>query len=91
VLTTSGTRRARKLAAAGAIGLILTIGSAGVASADDDQSGAEAKGDVVTRDPGGLPVTGSDVIGIVVVGAAAVGVGSTAVVATRRRASRAIA
>ena len=53
--------------------------------------GTEVKGNVVTRDPGGLPVTGSDVIGLVVVGAAAVGVGSTAVVASRRRASRATA
>jgi LPXTG-motif cell wall-anchored protein len=92
--------RARQLAAAGAIGVVLTIGSAGVAAAGDGHSGGvspttggvdpgtEVKGNVVSRDPGGLPVTGSDVIGLVVVGAAAVGVGSTAVVASRRRASR---
>jgi LPXTG-motif cell wall-anchored protein len=103
VLYNSFGNRARKMAAAGAIGVMLTIGSAGVAAAGDDHSGGvspttggvdpgtEVKGNVVARDPGGLPVTGSDVIGLVVVGAAAVGVGSTAVVASRRRASRATA
>ncbi len=93
----------RRAAAAGAIGVVLTIGTAGVASAQDEHSGGtspnsgavdpgtQVKGNVVTRDAGGLPVTGSDVIGLVAVGSAAVVVGSTAVVASRRRASRATA
>ncbi len=103
MLNSQVSKRARQMAAAGAVGAILVIGAPGVASAGDGHSGGvspntdsvdpgtEVKGNVIQRDPGGLPVTGSDVIGLVVIGAAAVGVGSTAVVASRRRAARATA
>ena len=93
--------RTRRLVAATAIGGLVVLGGAGVASAQDqhsggtpppsdgvDPGGANVGGVTVSRGSGGLPVTGSDVIGLTVVGAGAVGIGAAAVAASRRRSAR---
>lgn len=102
---TNRVRRLAAASAMGALLAIGTAGAASAQTAPDQHAGGiapntdsrdvggpvEVGGKTVTRGSGGLPVTGSDIAGLVALGAGAVAVGSTAVVASRRRATRATA